>query len=82
MYNQMQVDTMESLCIQINRCCTRRTRSTVESLNTFNEFENALESIVAEEENGLFSSDKEESNQALEKLNKLMAKHFPRTQMA
>jgi len=51
--------------------------STVESLNTFNEFENALESIVAEEENGLFSSDKEESNQALEKLNKLMAKHFP-----
>ena len=51
--------------------------STVESLNTFSEFENALESIVAEEENGLFSSDKEESNQALEKLNKLMAKHFP-----
>ena len=51
--------------------------STIESLNTFNEFENAIESIVAEEENGLFSSDKEESKQALEKLNKLMAKHFP-----
>ena len=51
--------------------------STIESLDTFNEFENAIESIVAEEENGLFSSDKEESNQALEKLNKLMAKHFP-----
>ena len=50
---------------------------TIESLNTFNEFEDALESIVAEEENGLFSSDKEESKQALEKLNKLMAKHFP-----
>ena len=51
--------------------------STIESLDTFKEFENAIESIVAEEENGLFSSDKEESNQALEKLNKLMAKHFP-----
>ena len=50
---------------------------TIESLNTFNEFENAIESIVSEDENGLFSSDKEESNQALEKLNKLMAKHFP-----
>ena len=51
--------------------------STIESLDTFQEFEDALESIVAEEENGLFSSDKEESKQALEKLNKLMAKHFP-----
>ena len=50
---------------------------TIETLDTFNEFEDALESIVAEEENGLFSSDKEESKQALEKLNKLMAKHFP-----
>ena len=51
--------------------------STIESLDTFKEFENTIESIVAEDENGLFSSDKEESNQALEKLNKLMAKHFP-----
>ena len=51
--------------------------STVETLDTFKEFENTIESIVAEDENGLFSSDKEESNQALEKLNKLMAKHFP-----
>ena len=51
--------------------------STIESLDTFKEFENTIESIVAEEENGLFSSDREESNQALEKLNKLMAKHFP-----
>jgi len=50
---------------------------TIESLDTFNEFEDAIESIVSEDENGLFSSDKEESNQALEKLNKLMAKHFP-----
>ena len=51
--------------------------STIETLDTFKEFENTIESIVAEDENGLFSSDKEESNQALEKLNKLMAKHFP-----
>ncbi len=50
---------------------------TIESLDTFNEFEDAIQSIVSEDENGLFSSDKEESNQALEKLNKLMAKHFP-----
>ena len=51
--------------------------SMVETLNTFEEFEKELNAIVTEEENSLFSSDKTESQQALEKLNTLMAKHFP-----
>ena len=51
----------------------------IETLNTsdsFNEFEDAMESIVAED-NELFSNDPEEKDQAIKKLNALMAKHFP-----
>ena len=39
------------------------------------EFESAMDDIVRED-NGLFSDDAEEQQQALEQLNKLMAKHF------
>ena len=51
----------------------------IETLNTadsFNEFEDAMESIVAED-NELFSNDPEEKDQAIKRLNALMAKHFP-----
>ena len=51
----------------------------IETLNTadsFNEFEDAMESIVSED-NELFSNDPEEKDQAIKKLNALMAKHFP-----
>jgi len=51
----------------------------IETLNTadsFNEFEDAMESIVAED-NELFSNDPEEKDQAIKKLNALMTKHFP-----
>ena len=51
----------------------------IETLNTadsFNEFEDAMESIVSED-NELFSNDPEEKDQAIKRLNALMAKHFP-----
>jgi hypothetical protein len=51
--------------------------SMIETLNTFEDFEKEINLIVGEEENGLFASDKTESEQAIVKLNKLMAKHFP-----
>ena len=49
---------------------------TLHTSNSFNEFEDAMESIVAED-NELFSNDPEEKDQAIKKLNALMAKHFP-----
>ena len=49
---------------------------TLNTSNSFNEFEDAMESIVAED-NELFSNDPEEKDQAIKKLNALMAKHFP-----
>ena len=51
----------------------------IETLNTsdsFNEFEDAMESIISDD-NELFSNDPEEKDQAIKKLNALMAKHFP-----
>jgi len=49
----------------------------VESLDPIKELEDHLDSIIEDKENALFSSDKEEQSQALEKLNQLMSKHFP-----
>ena len=49
---------------------------TLHTSNSFNEFEDAMESIVSED-NELFSNDPEEKDQAIKKLNALMAKHFP-----
>ena len=49
---------------------------TLNTSNSFNEFEDAMESIVSED-NELFSNDPEEKDQAIKKLNALMAKHFP-----
>ena len=49
----------------------------IESLaNVFDDFEDAMEEIV-DEGNALFSQDPEEQNEAVEKLNQLMQKHFP-----
>ena len=51
----------------------------IETLNTsdsFNEFEDAMESIISDD-NELFSNDPEEKDQAIKRLNALMAKHFP-----
>ena len=48
----------------------------IETVDNFHEFESAMDDIVRED-NGLFSDDAEEQQQALEQLNKLMAKHFP-----
>ena len=48
----------------------------IETIDNFHEFESAMESIVRED-NGLFSQDADEQAEALEKLNTLMAKHFP-----
>ena len=48
----------------------------IETVDNFHEFESAMDDIVRED-NGLFSDDAEEQEQALEQLNKLMAKHFP-----
>ena len=48
----------------------------IETVDNFHEFESAMDNIVRED-NGLFSDDAEEQQQALEQLNKLMAKHFP-----
>ena len=48
----------------------------IETVDNFHEFESAMDNIVRED-NGLFSDDAEEQEQALEQLNKLMAKHFP-----
>ena len=48
----------------------------IETVDNFHEFESAMESIVRED-NGLFSQDADEQAEALEKLNTLMAKHFP-----
>ena len=48
----------------------------IETVDNFHEFESAMDDIVRED-NGLFSQDADEQNLALEKLNTLMAKHFP-----
>ena len=49
----------------------------IESIaNVFDDFEDAMEQIV-DEGNALFSQDPEEQNEAVEKLNQLMQKHFP-----
>ena len=51
----------------------------IETLNTsdsFNEFEDAMESIISDD-NELFSNNPEEKDQAIKRLNALMAKHFP-----
>ena len=49
----------------------------IESIaNVFDNFEDAMEEIV-DEGNALFSQDPEEQNEAVEKLNQLMQKHFP-----
>ena len=48
----------------------------IETVDNFHEFESAMDDVVRED-NGLFSQDAEEQNLALEKLNTLMAKHFP-----
>jgi len=48
----------------------------IETVDNFHEFESAMDDIVRED-NGLFSDDAEEQEQALEQLNKLMDKHFP-----
>jgi len=49
----------------------------IESIaNVFDDFEDAMEEIV-DEGNALFSQDPEEQNEAVEKLNQLMQKHFP-----
>ena len=49
----------------------------IESIaNVFDEFEGAMEQIV-DEGNALFSQDPEEQQEAVEKLNQLMQKHFP-----
>ena len=49
---------------------------TLHTADSFNEFEDAMESIVSED-NELFSNDPEEKDQAIKRLNALMAKHFP-----
>jgi uncharacterized protein YoaH (UPF0181 family) len=48
----------------------------IETVDNFHEFESAMDDIVRED-NGLFSQDADEQSEALEKLNTLMAKHFP-----
>ena len=48
----------------------------IETVDNFHEFESAMDDIVRED-NGLFSQDADEQLEALEKLNTLMAKHFP-----
>jgi hypothetical protein len=49
----------------------------IEHIADIEDFEQALNTIVGEAENGLFSSDPEEAKQSLAKLNNLMDKHFP-----
>ena len=49
----------------------------IEHIADIEDFEQALNTIVGEAENGLFSSDPEEAKQSLTKLNNLMDKHFP-----
>jgi len=48
----------------------------IETVDNFHEFESAMDDIVRED-NGLFSQDADEQAEAVEKLNTLMAKHFP-----
>jgi len=48
----------------------------IATVDNFHEFESAMDDIVRED-NGLFSQDADEQSEALEKLNTLMAKHFP-----
>ena len=49
----------------------------IESIaNVFDDFEDAMESII-DEGNALFSNDPEEQSEAVDKLNQLMQKHFP-----
>ncbi len=51
--------------------------SMIESIaNVFDDFEDAMESII-DEGNALFSNDPEEQSEAVDKLNQLMQKHFP-----
>lgn len=49
----------------------------IEHIADIGDFDQALDSIVGEAENGLFSSDPEEAKQSLSTLNNLMDKHFP-----